>query len=393
VSRQRAAGARSAGAASKAAEVREGEATTVDFDEAPKIMLSGTVRKGDEPLPNAGIYLFLLDGRSPPVAKKTQTDSQGAYRIGLDQSGRYQASVRTAAAGTPAGQNIVALTIPDQPEVSQDIVFAANAITGRVIDAEGRPVKDVIMLAVRDGAGAGETPRQATTYSKPDGTFRMEGIDSGTYRVTAKASKYAPAEAYPVTVTDDQAEANVELTLEHGWILRGRVTDPQGQPVYDAMIVVAAPGNAESGFLPSHTDRSGMFRITAPADGPVNVSAISPRFAPAVATDIQPTGSDDAPPVELRTGAGGSLHIRVVHRGGGPVAGAQPAYRPLMLFPGSDVVMDRNVPKRTDIEGNSVVTKLYPGQYVVSLVGRRDAAPAEVSVGEGTESFVEFEVP
>jgi len=272
-------------------------------------------------------------------------------------------------------------------------VFAANAITGRVNDAEGRPVKDVIMLAVRDGAAAGETPRQATTYTKQDGTFRMEGIDSGTYRVTAKASKYAPAEAYPVTVTDDLAEANVELTLEHGWILRGRVTDAQGQPVYDAMIVVAAPGNAESGFLPSHTDRSGMFRITAPADGPVNVSAISPRFAPAVATEIQPAGSDEAPPVELRATAGGSLRIRVVHRGGGPVAGAQPAYRPLMLFPGSDVVMDRNVPKRTDIEGHSVVTRLYPGQYVVSLVGRRDTAPAQVSIGEGTEGFIEFEVP
>ena len=393
VSRQRVPGSRPAGVASKAATVREGEATTVDFDEAPKIVLSGTVRKGDEPLPNAAIYLFLLDGRQPPAAKKTQTDSQGAFQVGLDQSGRYQASIRTAAAGTPAGQNIVSLTVPDQPEVHQDIVFAANAITGRVNDPEGRPVKDAVMLAVREGAAAGETPRQATTYTKADGTFRMEGIDSGTYRVTAKASKYAPAEAYPVTVTDDQAEPNIELTLEHGWILRGRVTDTTGQPVYDAMIVVAAPGNAESGFLPSHTDRAGMFRITAPADGPVNVSAISPRFAPAVATDIQPAGSDDAPPVELRTGAGGSLRIRVVHRGGGPVAGAQPAYRPLMLYPGSDVVMDRNVPKRTDTEGASVITKLYPGQYVVSLVGRRDTAPAQVSIGEGTESFIEFEVP
>ena len=176
--------------------------------------------------------------------------------------------------------------------------------------------------------------------------------------------------------------------------MRGRVLDPEGRGVNDATVVVAAPGNAESGFLPTHTDSSGMFRITSPLDGPVSVGAISPRFAPAVKTDIQPPGGDDdAPDIQLHATAGGSLRIRVVHRGGGPVPGAATAVRPMPLFPGADLVMDRNRPKPTDADGVSLVTHLYPGVYVVALVGRNDASPGQTTVGEGAESEVVLEVP
>jgi hypothetical protein len=156
---------------------------------------------------------------------------------------------------------------------------------------------------------------------------------------------------------------------------------------------VAASGNSESGFLPSHTDASGQFRITAPADGPVNVGAISRRFAPAVQTDILPPGGDNAPEIVLRATPGGSMRIRVTHRSGKPAAGVHPMVRPVPLYPGADLMMDRNRPQPTDAEGTSVVMRLYPGAYIVGLVGRRDATPVEAMVGEGTESVVVLEIP
>jgi hypothetical protein len=39
------------------------------------------------------------------------------------------------------------------------------------------------------------------------------------------------------------------------------------------------------------------------------------------------------------------------------------------------------------------VPRLYPGGYVVALVGRSDAAPVQAMVGEGTESQIVIEVP
>jgi protocatechuate 3,4-dioxygenase beta subunit len=393
VTRQPRDGAPASGNNAKVAAIREGETTTVDFDEGPRIQMSGVVRKGEEPLANTSIYLFAADNNAVPLrAKKAQTDGSGAYQVGLDQSGRYQASVRINNSGGPSGQNVVQLNVPDQAEVHQDIIFAVNAIEGHVQNPEGGDVKGAIILAMQDSAGA-STLRQSSTTTGADGMFRLDAVDPGTYRVSARATGYAPAEQYPVVVGDDQPEARVDLTLEHGWLMRGRVTDPDGRPVNDATIVVASPGNSESGFLPAHTDSTGAFHITSSVDGPVSVAAISPRFAPAVKTDIQPPSGDDPPEIDLHATAGGTLRIRVVHRGGGPVAGASTAIRPVPLFPGADLVMDRNRPKPTDADGMSVVPRLYPGGYVVALVGRSDAAPVQAMVGEGTESQIVIEVP
>lgn len=157
--------------------------------------------------------------------------------------------------------------------------------------------------------------------------------------------------------------------------------------------MVAPQGAAESGYLPAQTDGTGRFRITAPADAPVNVAAISPRFAPAVRNDVEQPVDEDTFEVVLQASAGGTLRVRVVHRGGGPVPGAQIAFRPVPLFPGCDVVMERNRPKTTDADGTTFVRLLYPGTYLVSIVGRRDAAAVQVRVDEGIESSVVIEVP
>ena len=55
--------------------------------------------------------------------------------------------------------------------------------------------------------------------------------------------------------------------------------------------------------------------------------------------------------------------------------------------------MERNRPKTTDAAGITLVTLLYPGTYVVSIVGRRDTPAVQVSLDEGAESNVVIEVP
>ena len=209
-------------------------------------------------------------------------------RSGFAAAGRYQVAVVFGLDGAPNAHNVVMLDIPDEPEVYQDIVFNVQAITGRVTDKNQsggeRGHRD---RASGRSALLRTVARQTMTTTAEDGTFRLDAIDPGTYRVTARARGYAAAEAYPVAVREDEPDPDLELSMERGWILRGRVLDPAGKGVGGALIVVAPPGAAESGFLPTQTDAAGGFRITAPSDGPVNVAAISPRFAPAVQTGIE----------------------------------------------------------------------------------------------------------
>ena len=83
----------------------------------------------------------------------------------------------------------------------------------------------------------------------------------------------------------------------------------------------------------------------------------------------------------------------MLHRGGEPAAGVKVAFQPTPLFPGSDVVVDRNRPGTTDVDGATLATLLHPGGYLVSIPGRRDVVAVAVSVNEGSETQVVIEVP
>ena len=393
VSRQQERQAASPSVDTKFATIREGETTTIDFDEKPRVLVSGTVMKGDTPIPGAPIYFVSIDNNQAHDGKSTQSDGQGAFQIGLLHGGKYQVSVVLGGAATANGHSVVTLNIPDQAEVHQDIVFTVHAITGHVKDGDRNGVKGALITAIMDGAASGDAPRQSTAMSIDDGVFRIEAVDPGTYRVTARAKAFTSAEEYPVVVADDAREPDLELVLQKGWIMRGRLLDPQGRGVPGALVVVAPSGASESGYLPSQTDATGAFRITAPADSPTNVGAISPRFAPAVQNDVEQPSDSANSDIVLHATPGGSMRIRVVHRGGAGVSGVQIAYQPVPLFPGSDVVVDRNKPAVTDADGSTLVTLLYPSAYVVSIPGRRDAASIEVNVNEGAESAGVIEVP
>jgi protocatechuate 3,4-dioxygenase beta subunit len=378
----------------KTATITEGETTIVDFDEKPSVTVSGLVLRGDVPIPQAAIHFVPIDDDTPRSGAAARSDGDGAYQIGLRHGGRYQVSVVFGVVGASNGHNVVTMTIPELPEVRQDIVFNVQSISGRVVDPDHRGIKGALVTAVPEGAAAAGAPMQSTTTSLDDGVFRLEAIEPATYRVTARARGYGAGEAYPVAVNNDYSPVpELELTLTKGWIMRGRLLDPEGRGVPGALVVVAPEGAAESGYLPAQTDTSGGFRITAPAEGPVNVTAISPNFAPAVQTNVEPPAGGDAQEVLLRATPGGSLRVRVVHRGGGPVPGQEITYKPIPLFPGCDVVVSRNRPRTTDPNGTTVISRLHPGAYVITIVGRRDSPQGQVVISEGAESDVVLEVP
>jgi hypothetical protein len=377
----------------KYATIVEGQTTTIDFDEKPRVLVSGMVMQGENPMPGVSIYFVSIDPNADHDGKSSHADANGAYQIGLVHGGRYQVSVVFGTATTTNGHSVVTVSIPDQPEVRQDIVFTVQAMTGHVYDPDRKGISGALITALRDGAAAGDAPRQATTMTKTDGSFRLEAVDPGTYRVTAKAKGFSSGEQYPITVSDAQGDPDLDFTLTRGWMMKGHVFDPTGRPLVGALVVVAPDGAAESGYIPTQSDATGAFKITAPSDGAVNVAAIAAHFAPAVQTGIDQSNDDSGGDVQLHATVGGSLRIRVVHKSGDPVGGAQLAFQPAQLFPGADVFVDRNRPKPTGTDGTTVIPNLYPGNYMVSYPGRRDVPVVQASVSEGSESDLEISVP
>ena len=79
----------------KQVDVREGETTVHDLDEAAKITLTGRVLKGGQPVAKLDALLQSVDRPAGPASdlKQSRTDADGRYQVGLDTAGPYSVTV------------------------------------------------------------------------------------------------------------------------------------------------------------------------------------------------------------------------------------------------------------------------------------------------------------
>jgi hypothetical protein len=73
--------------------------------------------------------------------------------------------------------------------------------------------------------------RQGEATSEADGAFVVAGLEAGTYRITAELPGYAAASATALAGGDP-----VDLAMEAGGEIAGRVVDAAGQPAEDASL-------------------------------------------------------------------------------------------------------------------------------------------------------------
>jgi hypothetical protein len=369
----------------------EGQVTTLDFDETSKISLRGRVLRGQQPVGGA-MLVFLADGSTSGL-QTTQSDESGAYQVGLDRAGKYRVMVQSGGGGGMrfAGGSGVEITVPDQPESTIDVVLSTSGIQGRITDAEGSPVTAVV-TARRDGAAASDPAAQSMGQSGTDGAYSLDGLAQGTYRVSASATGYQVAESYPVVLGESSPAATVDLRLEKGTSLRGRVVDAQGRGITGALVFLAASGSSGAGARPATTDVNGDFVATAPSSGAMDVTAVAPGWAPARAAGIVASGGDE-PAVVLRASFGGKVRVQVQGSNGAPVSGIHATARPSLPFPGSDFAGFMNRPQPTAADGSTSLSLLAPGTYDVSIPDRTDVPPLQVTVTEGGEALASFRLP
>lgn len=365
--------------------IREGETTTADFDAAPTITLHGRVLRGDAPLPSVELSLISLDGPTPPDMKRTRSDADGLYRIGLDRAGRYRALVATGNVEGGGGAKVTTLSIPDQPDVLQDIVLAVFSITGRVTRVDGEPIPETAVAALSDGTIPGALPQQAVAVTDKEGRFRLGGIDEGSYRITARHRDYKSADVHPVLVDASSPEPVVDLVLEDAATIRGRVVDPSGNGVPRVVILGANPGALAAGLTVASSDPKGEFKIKGPGDGAVTLTAIPTDWAPAVVENVLPRIEDDGDPgLVIPLTRGGSLRVVVRDRDDNPVPGVQLSMRPRPSFAGWDQIAQKRPIAPTDRDGVSFINLVRPGDYVVSAPLLEGSVPVVVGVYEGS---------
>ncbi|HZL35943.1 MAG TPA: carboxypeptidase regulatory-like domain-containing protein [Tepidisphaeraceae bacterium] len=154
-------------------------------------------------------------------------------------------------------------------------------LSGVVRDLQGSPIANAEVTPDRFGMISG-------THTDAQGHFILRGVAPGPARIKAIADGYAPQ------MINAQADAGagagakpLELVLEKGRLLQGRVVDKQGKPIADALVTIAKwrdePG--VGGFW-GRTDADGRFKWnSAPADA-VTLSIGDADYMPATVVAI-----------------------------------------------------------------------------------------------------------
>ncbi|HEV3470387.1 MAG TPA: carboxypeptidase regulatory-like domain-containing protein [Pyrinomonadaceae bacterium] len=282
-------------------------AQTPAAKEAPAAV-EGRVTDGEKGL--AGVAVALLvhtPGGGLRTALRAKTDQDGRYRITGAPPGRYQLTpvapvfVLEGGGGYPPGRPLT-LDAGETVEGFDFRLTRGGVITGRVADADGRPlVGEQVYITPADPPPPGtETfffPRNNITDDR--GIYRVYGLPPGRYRVsvgqdgaaglarTGRSGRYYRRTFHPAAAEESQARVvevaaggeatDVDITLGQPmktYRASGRFVSADGRP---------APG-VTFGFGPleGEAQQLGMFEygITADARGEFLIENLAPgRYA------------------------------------------------------------------------------------------------------------------
>jgi protocatechuate 3,4-dioxygenase beta subunit len=218
-------------------------------------------RESGEPVPDARLALtapvperrWAATGTSGADGRFTLTAEPGEYQLRAEGSGWRPATLPVSVGSGGATEVRVELE-------------RGSALAGRVVDAAGRGVPGVEVLATgADGASGGF----ANTLG--DGTFRLDSLDTRPYALAAGS----PLAGLAVRSGIMPGEEPVTLRLEPAGRIAVRVLREDGRPVKDADLQVGKVGGFPvelPGFGGASTNESGVSELTAPA-GTVEVEA------------------------------------------------------------------------------------------------------------------------
>jgi len=185
------------------------------------------------------------------------SDAEGFYRLSGVATGEQRVEVRH-----PSYRRL-ARTLRTEPGGEHQLDFelpAGVAVEGRVVDAGGDPVAGAeVQLTTED-----HELSEARSRSDAGGRFHLEPVAAGVYRLRATAPDHARGERQQAVVVEDQPVSGLEVVLERGALLTGRVLGVSP----DELALVSVEARAEDGqSRQARLDAGGRYRIPALAPG------------------------------------------------------------------------------------------------------------------------------
>ncbi|MFQ5700515.1 MAG: carboxypeptidase regulatory-like domain-containing protein [Acidobacteriota bacterium] len=385
------------------------------------VILTGTIASAltDEPIANAGVQILTYPDQEavrerlaardffPTPLAAGLTDETGRFRLAVPASrrvvvaawatgharSRYRRLIRTGDAGT-------------QRDLGSLWLSAGRRITGKVVDANGKPVSTATVVALvpggtrrgggRRGGFFGGFGRAGTAFvpvvarTGATGSFTLESVPRRAVTVRAYAPDLAPAVRAGV-----RQSARLLLRLEPGQDLSGRVVSPGGKKPVEGAWILAGPEGWDGA---TRSDADGRFHLRNLRRGTVSIVATtagtilsgvtagvpaSARWAASAPARARLPRPAEAPPLIIKMRPGGLVSARIVdEETREPMAGVLVA----LTAPGEK----RPRLATTRQEGAVIFTGVPAGSVRVAADAagylRQEGTPAELAAG-GTRAI------
>ena len=185
--------------------------------------------------------------------------------------------VSSAARQTVVG--VLLLLIPIVGVRTQGVVDkASNSTISGKVTVGGKGLQGIIVaLTISDQYRSNFRPTRFRSITDQDGNYRITNVPPGTYDVIAASPTYVPTEGRKsLIVNKNETVENIDITLERGGVITGKVTDADGRPVIEEMVYLSATKTTQRiapYFRNSRTDDRGIYRAYGVPAGSYTVSA------------------------------------------------------------------------------------------------------------------------
>lgn len=327
-------------------------------------------------------------GNNTSSRGECMTDANGAFQIEHLRQGSYILMV-SAHGWRPGRLNRVQV---GEMDAVIDMVEQAKVDYCVVDSRTGQPVTSFEASArrVTPGGNAYETVGPVEKVQSATGCGTLRGIDPGQFVVMVEAPGYAPRFSDPFTVTQSAPVTGIQVALDAGGALHGRVVDGGGVPVAGARVSSHDPFYVEDnlvgvfgGLLASkatqrstRTKSDGSFELNLLTPGEYLVRVSSPDHTREYVSNLTVAAGVASKIGDIVVHSGGSVVGTVYDRTGKALAGGYVHLR-------SD---DPNsiYDTRADSSGQFEFRNVRPGSYRLSASGGSEASgdPFEVIVDQ-----------